>query len=98
MLANVVGVSSDFIDERRKALVRWLTIVTSHPVISSDSMIRIFLTDNRPDQASYLREQFRHFPDEFVLSNIGYKVRTCRSRSCAVLQYCSAVQCCKVGN
>ena len=89
MLANVVGVSSDFIDERRKALVRWLTIVTSHPVISSDSMIRIFLTDNRPDQASYLREQFRHFPDEFVLSNIGYKVMTCRSRSCAVLQYCT---------
>ena len=38
-------------------------------------MIRIFLTDNRADQAGYLRDQFRHFPDEFVLSNIGYKVR-----------------------
>ena len=76
LLANVVGVSSDFIDERRKGLVRWLTIVTSHPVIKADTgrMIRIFLTDNRTDQASYLRDQFRHFPDEFVLSNIGYKV------------------------
>ena len=94
LLANVVGVSSDFIDERRKGLVRWLTIVTSHPVIKADTMIRqehftsfnsvgvkiylirIFLTDNRTDQAGYLRDQFRHFPDEFVLSNIGYKVTT----------------------
>ena len=74
LLANVVGVSSDFIDERRKALTRWLTIVTSHPVIKTDSMIRIFLTDNRIDQASYLRDQFRHFPDEFILSNIGYRL------------------------
>ena len=35
LLANVVGVSSDFIDERRKGLVRWLTITTSHPVIKA---------------------------------------------------------------
>ena len=40
LMANIVGVTSDFIDERRKSLVRWLTIVTSHPVIREDSMIR----------------------------------------------------------
>ena len=40
LMANIVGVTSDFIDERRKSLVRWLTILTSHPVIREDSMIR----------------------------------------------------------
>ena len=40
LMANIVGVTSDFIEDRRKSLVRWLTIVTSHPVLREDTMIR----------------------------------------------------------
>ena len=40
LMANIVGVSSDFIDDRRKSLIRWLTIITSHPVFREDSMVR----------------------------------------------------------
>ena len=94
-MANIVGVSSDFIDDRRKSLLRWLTIITSHPTFREDGMIRlkfafeyvdraerrynflsrVFLTDNHSDHATFLRDQFRHFPDEFVLSNIGHSAR-----------------------
>jgi len=75
LMANVVGVSSDFIDERRKALIRWLTIITSHPIVSEDSMIKFFLTDNFSDHATSIRDQYRHFPDEFILSDLGPKSR-----------------------
>jgi len=75
LMANVVGVSSDFIEERRKALIRWLTIITSHPVLSEDSMIKYFLTDNLNDHATTIRDQFRHFPDEFVLNELGPRAR-----------------------
>ena len=35
LMANIVGVTSDFIELRRKSLERWLTIITSHPVVRS---------------------------------------------------------------
>lgn len=75
LMANVVGVSSDFIEERRKALIRWLTIITSHPVLTEDSMIKYFLTDNLNDHATSIRDQFRHFPDEFILNELGPRAR-----------------------
>ena len=75
LMANVVGVTSDFIEERRKALIRWLTIITSHPVLSEDAMIKYFLTDNLNDHATSIRDQFRHFPDEFVMNENGPKAR-----------------------
>ena len=40
LMANLVGVTSDFIEARRAWLVRWLTIVTSHPVTRGDGMLR----------------------------------------------------------
>ena len=42
-------------------------------------MTRAFLTDAHSDHASWLREQFRHFPDEFVLSNLGHRAREASS-------------------
>ena len=79
LMANIVGVTSDFIELRRKSLERWLTIITSHPVLREDVMTRAFLTDAHSDHASWLREQFRHFPDEFVLSNLGHRAREASS-------------------
>ena len=79
LMANIVGVTSDFIEFRRKSLVRWLTIITSHPVLREDVMTRAFLTDSHAEHASWLRDQFRHFPDEFVLSNLGHRAREASS-------------------
>ena len=76
LMANVVAVSSDFIGERKNALVRWLTIVASHPVVGDDQMVRFFMTDMMNDHANSLREQFRFFPDEFVMNEMGAQVRS----------------------
>jgi len=75
LMANIVRATSDFIDDRRKSLVRWLTIVSSHPLLREDGMIRVFLTDGHADQATWIRDQYRHFPDEFIISNMGNKAR-----------------------
>lgn len=60
LMAKVAGVDSDTIDQRRKALTRWLSIVTSHPAFSMDLMIKFFLTDISNDFANYLKDQFRY--------------------------------------
>ena len=48
-------------------------------ILREDVMTRAFLTDAHSDHASWLREQFRHFPDEFVLSNLGHRAREASS-------------------
>jgi hypothetical protein len=73
--AILVGVQSDFIEARRCGLVRWLTIVTTHPIIAEDLMVKFFLTDTLTDHATSLRDQFRLFPDEFILSELGPRAR-----------------------
>ncbi|XP_023349115.1 sorting nexin-8 [Eurytemora carolleeae] len=75
LMAKVAGVDSDTIDQRRKALTRWLSIVTSHPAFSMDLMIKFFLTDISNDFANYLKDQFRHLPDEFMLNEDGPRAR-----------------------
>ena len=74
LMANVVAVSSDFIGDRKNALVRWLTIVASHPVVGDDQMVKFFMTDMMNDHGNSLREQFRFFPDEFVMNEMGAQV------------------------
>ena len=75
LMANVVSVSSNFIGDRTNALVRWLTIVTSHPVVGSDPMVKFFMTDTLTDHATSLREQFKNFPDEFIMNEMGAQAR-----------------------
>ena len=36
---------------------------------------RAFLTDGHSEHASWLRDQYRHFPDEFVLCSSGHQAR-----------------------
>ena len=79
--AMLAGVTSETLDTRRKALARWLTAVTSHPVLRADPMMRFFLTEGGAsslaavDMGAALRELYRHLPDEFVLSETGPRAR-----------------------
>jgi sorting nexin-8 len=76
--AMLAGVDSRTIDTRRKALARWLTAVTSHPVLREDPMLRFFLTETgaaAADMGATLRELYRHLPDEFVVSRDGPSAR-----------------------
>ncbi|PSN58321.1 hypothetical protein C0J52_00167 [Blattella germanica] len=41
---KMVGADSQFIEERRKSLRRWLTLVARHPALYSDPLLSFFLT------------------------------------------------------
>lgn len=60
-----------FLESRRRALHRWLTLVCRHPVISQDSIVQFFLTDQGPDCQYRIKEMFKWVPDEFMTSDIA---------------------------
>ncbi|XP_040571051.1 sorting nexin-8 [Lepeophtheirus salmonis] len=61
------GADSDFIEDRRIALKRWLILISSHPVMNGDVGFRFFLTYmNQSDFTNKLKEEFGHIPDEYV--------------------------------
>lgn len=63
---------SHFLESRRRALHRWLTLVARHPVICHDALVSFFLTDLRgPDIQNRIRELFRRAPDEFMTSELA---------------------------
>jgi sorting nexin-8 len=41
LTAFMAGVASDFAEDRRKALKRWITFVVTHPVISKDPIVKV---------------------------------------------------------
>ena len=57
----VGGGSSLFLQRRRAALQRWLTLVARHPVLAHDADLRMFLCETSPRL-----ERPKH--DEFILA------------------------------
>nr|CAI5853596.1 unnamed protein product [Callosobruchus analis] len=60
-----------FLESRRRALHRWMTLISRHPVISQDPLLQFFLTDQGPDCQYRIKEIFRRAPDEFMTSDIA---------------------------
>ncbi|CAH0563473.1 unnamed protein product [Brassicogethes aeneus] len=60
-----------FLESRRRALHRWLTLICRHPTISHDSILSFFLTDQGPDIQYRIRDIFKRCPDEFMTSDIA---------------------------
>uniref|UniRef100_A0A2R5LKU5 Putative sorting nexin-8-like apis mellifera sorting nexin-8-like protein n=1 Tax=Ornithodoros turicata TaxID=34597 RepID=A0A2R5LKU5_9ACAR len=65
---------AQFIEERRRALKRFLTLVARHPVLSEDKSLVVFLTFNGTDVQPRLKEQMRNLLDEFMTSNIVHRL------------------------
>lgn len=72
---KIVGGGSHFIEERRKSLRRWLTLVARHPALISDPIVNFFLTYSGPDVQHKIREVFRRIPDEFTTSELAEKAK-----------------------
>ncbi|XP_023221676.1 sorting nexin-8-like isoform X1 [Centruroides sculpturatus] len=66
---KVMGADSQFLEDRRKALRRFLLLLARHPIISEDKILYFFLTFVGSDVQHKLREQFRGQPDEFLISD-----------------------------
>ncbi|XP_054712523.1 sorting nexin-8-like [Uloborus diversus] len=62
---KVMGADNQFIEERRKALKRFLTLLARHPVISEDKILHFFLTFSGTDVQHKMRDHFRGVLDEF---------------------------------
>ncbi|XP_033630679.1 sorting nexin-8-like isoform X1 [Asterias rubens] len=68
---KMLGANREFIEGRRKALVRFMTLVVRHPVFHGSDIIRYFLTYQGSDIQHRIKEQFRSVPDEYVTSPLA---------------------------
>lgn len=66
---------SHFLEVRRRALQRWLTLICRHPTISGDPIVSFFLTDKGSDFQTRMKEVFRRVPDEFMTSDVAANSR-----------------------
>ncbi|XP_075230671.1 sorting nexin-8-like [Lycorma delicatula] len=66
---------AQFVEERRKALRRWLTLIARHPVLSEDQILIYFLTNTCTDLQYKIKSVFRRMPDEFTTSELAAKAK-----------------------
>ncbi|XP_045476813.1 sorting nexin-8-like [Harmonia axyridis] len=67
---------SQFLEVRRRALQRWITLICRHPTICHDALISFFLTDQSADFLNRIKEIFRRAPDEFMTSDIAASAKS----------------------
>lgn len=70
---KIVGADAHFIEQRRRALVRYLTLIVRHPMLSEDKIVRYFFVFQGAEMQYKIREQFRNIPDEFLISELAAK-------------------------
>lgn len=61
-----IGMTDHFINERRKALARFLSIISRHPVLRKDPIVQFFFTVEVHDFHIHLKDKFKNCLDEFV--------------------------------
>ncbi|KAJ9581187.1 hypothetical protein L9F63_023646, partial [Diploptera punctata] len=66
---------SHFIEERRKSLRRWLTLVARHPALNNDPLVNFFLTYTGAQAQHKIREVYRRVPDEFTTSELAARAK-----------------------
>ncbi|XP_076460047.1 sorting nexin-8-like [Babylonia areolata] len=72
---KMLGANREFIEQRKKALRRFINIMARHPQIYEDKLLKFFLTYSGNDMQHKIREQFRGIPDEFMTSNMASKAK-----------------------
>ncbi|KAB0793507.1 hypothetical protein PPYR_13127 [Photinus pyralis] len=80
---KILVLDSHFLESRRRALQRWLTLVSRHPTICHDSIVSFFLTDLGPDLQYRIRDVFRRVPDEFMTSDLAATAKNLLPNDCS---------------
>lgn len=70
-----VVASTEFIQNRRRALKRFLNLIARHPVISQDQIVTYFLTFSGSDVGSKIKEQYKGVPDEFMTNAVASQAK-----------------------
>lgn len=71
----IVSEDPHFLELRRKGLLRWMTLIARHPVVSRDALVSYFLQDQGQDVQHRIREIFRRAPDEFMTSELSSRAK-----------------------
>lgn len=64
-----------FLEERRRCLQRFLTLVARHPVVSQDQIVNFFFTYAGEDILSRIKDMSRSIPDEFATSALSSRTK-----------------------
>ncbi|XP_012271940.1 sorting nexin-8 isoform X2 [Orussus abietinus] len=72
---KIVGADSQFLEERRRSLLRFLTLIARHPVVSQDPIVQFFFTYTGEETQHKIREVFRRVPDEFATSELASRAK-----------------------
>ncbi|EGI67917.1 Sorting nexin-8 [Acromyrmex echinatior] len=72
---KIVGADSQFLEERRRSLLRFLTLIARHPVVSEDPIVQFFFTYTGDETQHKIRDVFRRVPDEFATSELSSRAK-----------------------
>ncbi|XP_077979974.1 sorting nexin-8-like [Glandiceps talaboti] len=72
---KMLGVDREFIEARRKALRRFLTLVSRHPAVYDSNILKFFFTFQGSDMQHKIKEMFRGIPDEFMTSHLAAQAK-----------------------
>ncbi|PWA17713.1 hypothetical protein CCH79_00008229, partial [Gambusia affinis] len=77
MLKGVLTSMSEreFIEGRRRALIRFINLVARHPLFSEDELVKTFLTYSGSDVQTKLRDTFKKMGDEFMTNRIATQAK-----------------------
>ncbi|XP_032443104.1 sorting nexin-8a [Xiphophorus hellerii] len=77
MLKGVLTSMSEreFIEGRRRALIRFINLVARHPLFSEDELVKTFLTYSGSDVQTKLRDTCKKTGDEFMTNRIATQAK-----------------------
>ena len=64
-LCSLFSASSVFVEQRRRALKRFLTLIVRHPILSKDEVVKFFLTAGGHEVGTRVKDKFKNSPDEY---------------------------------
>ncbi|XP_032226562.2 sorting nexin-8 [Nematostella vectensis] len=72
---KLMGANKEFIEARRRALKRFLTLVARHPILCNDKIVVLFFTIKGSDIGQKMKDQFKMYPDEFATSPLSPRIK-----------------------
>ena len=72
---RMLGADREFIEARRRALKRFITLVARHPLFSEDVILKLFLSFSGPDVQNRLKESAQCVGDEFMNCELAARAK-----------------------
>ncbi|XP_075421714.1 sorting nexin-8 isoform X3 [Ascaphus truei] len=72
---RMLGADREFIESRRRALKRFVSLVARHPSFWDDLLVKMFLTYNGQDVQNKMRESIRGAGDEYMICKLSAQAK-----------------------